>query len=239
MENKKEIINKYFDNIRKKNSKVDSFFAFLDNNEIHYAILGGFVRAALNDDSSPRDIDIIFKEKESHVENYLIQNNIAFKKNTFDGLKFNLNNLQFDVWKIEDHFAFRKKIYKPQFENIYKTTFLNYDSIMYDVTEQILYCKNYQHCIDKQLIDFVGNRKLNKKNPNLELSICKIFEICKNEKLLPSVKIKKYIKKYYDEYVTEKIFMNLLQSAYEDHYNKKMNKDLSCYIKRELKKIRY
>lgn len=139
MKNKEEVIRNYFLTIRNNNIKVNSFFSFLDTNNVQYAVLGGALRAELDSSYSMRDIDIIYKTDFSIVQKYLSENNIKFKKNTFDGLKFNLGNIQFDVWDIENHFAFKNNYYKPYFENVCKTTFLNYDSIMYDFTNKILY----------------------------------------------------------------------------------------------------
>ena len=65
MNNSKELINNYFSNLRADNSKIDSFFSYLDNNKIHYAILGGSIRDALNGNLIPRDIDVIFKSENS------------------------------------------------------------------------------------------------------------------------------------------------------------------------------
>ena len=238
MKNQEEVIEEYFSTIRNNNTKVNSFFSFLDAKNIQYAVLGGAFRAALDSSYSLRDIDLIYKTDFSIVLNYLSENNIKFKKNSFDGLKFNLDNIQFDVWDIENHFAFKNNYYKLSFKNVCKTTFLNYDSIMYDFTNQILYCEDYQTCINSKVLDLVGGWKLNNNNPNRPLSICKIFEIKKEKKLSLSNKTKKYIRKYISFYGNNiKDCLCALRNSYEIHYYKKMNKNLSIYIRKQLKEI--
>lgn len=237
MEKQIELINKYFSTIRNNNSNINTFFSFLDENEIHYAALGGSVRAALNNSSSLRDIDIVYQTDYSLIQNYLLENGISFKQNTFNGLKFNIDNIQFDVWNIDNHFAFKEKYYKADFKNIYKTTFLNYDSIMYDFTNNKLYDKEYTNCINDQLIDIIGKKNLNKNNPNMALSICKVLKLKKEKKYSLSNRAKEYIRNFYEKCASQKKCMLILQQAYEKHYKKKIKRGLSIYIKNELKKI--
>lgn len=236
MNNSKELINNYFSNLRADNSKIDSFFSYLDNNKIHYAILGGSIRDALNGNLIPRDIDVIFKSENSGIESFFKQNNVSYKLNTFNGMKFSLNKIQFDVWDIKNHFAFKESFYKPQFENICKTTLLNYDSIMFDFTEQILYSKEYYSCINKKLIKLIGKKKLIENNPNYELSICKILELSKIEKFTLSKQIEKYIQEFCKGKSQKTIYL-ALQESYENHYQKKMTKSLANYIKRYIKTL--
>ena len=82
MKNQEEVIEEYFSTIRNNNTKVNSFFSFLDAKNIQYAVLGGALRAALDSSYSLRDIDLIYKTDFSIVLNYLSENNIKFKKKT-------------------------------------------------------------------------------------------------------------------------------------------------------------
>lgn len=235
MEKQIETINNYFSNIRVNNSNINSFFSFLEKNIIHYAVLGGSVRAALNNVSVFRDIDIVYQSNSSSIESFLLENKINYKQNTFKGLKFNIDNIRFDVWNIDNHFAFERNYYKPQFKNIYKTTLLNYDSIVYDFTDNILYAKEYKKCINEKMIDIISKRKLSHNNPNIGLSICKILELKKENKYRLSNRIKKYIKYFYKK--NKGKYMVILQEAYQKHYDKKFNKALLIYIRNQLTKL--
>lgn len=232
-------VKNYFANIRIKNTKIDSFFSFLDVNNIHYAVLGGAVRAALNNVDYVRDIDVIFQADNFVIYNFLSENNISYELNSFGGLKFNLGNIQFDAWNIENHYAFQKKTYTTKFENIYKTTFINYDSVMYDFTKDILYDEKYNSCINEKEIDLIGSKKLCNKNPNKPLSICKILELKQKYQYELSYKTKKYIKEFCKSCIYKKHCMFLLETAYERHYKKKMNKKLYFYIKKHIMEIFY
>ena len=76
MEKQIELINKYFSTIRNNNSNINTFFSFLDENEIHYAALGGSVRAALNNSSS--------LNKNKMIKN--MSNNLDFQINYFESM---------------------------------------------------------------------------------------------------------------------------------------------------------
>lgn len=237
MEKQIETINNYFTNIRNNYSHINTFFSFLDENAVHYAALGGAVRAALNNSSSLRDIDIIYQTDYTLIQDYLVKNGINFKRNTFDGIKFRIDNIQFDVWNIENHFAFKENYYKTDFKNIWKTTLLNYDSIMYDFTDNKLYDKEYVNCINDQLIDIIGRSKIKYNNPNIGLSICKILELKKENNYILSNKTKEYLKTFCKNCTNTKQCMVILQEAYEKHYNKKLKKDFSIYMRNELKNL--
>lgn len=239
MDAQNKLVKNYFSNIRIKNTKIDSFFSFLDGNNIHYAVLGGAVRAALNNVNSLRDIDVIFQTDDFVIYDFLSENNVQYEFNSFGGLKFNLENIQFDAWNIENHYAFQKKAYAAKFKNIYKTTFINYDSVMYDFTNDILYDKKYNSCINEKEIDLVGSKKLCNKNPNKPLSICKILELKQKYQYELSYKTKKYIKEFCKSCIYKKRCMILLETAYERHYKKKMDKKFYSYIKKHIMEIFY
>lgn len=98
-------------------------------------IFGGFLRNLSLEQTKffSSDIDIVIKTKEreqviSFLKNY---NSI---QNKFGGYRIlNKTELNYDIWFLEDTWAFRKKIikYSPDFNTLPLTTFFSMDSILY------------------------------------------------------------------------------------------------------------
>lgn len=98
-----------FHNIISKYSRAEKLIRELeDNGEI--IIFGGAVRDYLesNFETMPRDFDIVFKRKRKDLDSMLIDF-CEKKKNRFDGYKIILDDIEFDVWDINNTWAFREK----------------------------------------------------------------------------------------------------------------------------------
>lgn len=167
-------INDYFLSLRKRSSFFDDLCVFFDSKNIEFGFLGGAVRNAIaNPDSIPRDLDIIFNENDEIFDSFLGVLNINYKKNSFGGRKIEVDSLKFDIWSLSKHHLIREKIYKQDFKNVPKTTFLDYDSIFYNYTKHTL-IDNYSNCIFKNTIGVVGNKKSRSSNSRMDVTICKL-----------------------------------------------------------------
>lgn len=239
MENKALVIN-YFEELRNNNFLVDEFFSYLTDNQVHYAALGGSVRAALNPEKKEklRDVDIVFKTENQLILSFLQERNVQYHQNSFNGLKFTLDSVEFDAWNIMDHYYYKNSLHSKSFENLYKTTLLNYDSLAYDFSKQILYDKYYNEYCNERKIDIVRGYGSARKNPNKPLTICKIFEIERRENVRISHKTMSYIKDYCRQYRIDECIWEL-KKAYRRHYQKQMNDRLYEYIKKQLRTIVY
>ena len=168
--------NKFYNNfysiISKYENIVELFKNLNSNGELY--IFGGAVRHYLdngNFNTLPRDFDIIFKKKDSTVKlEKIITQYFKFKKNRFNGYKFQINNLKFDIWNIEDTWAFRENKVKYDSQNyiskLTETVFLNIDSLIFDLNNKKLYADKYKKIINTKELDVVLN-----ENPFLELNL--------------------------------------------------------------------
>jgi hypothetical protein cdifA_08857 len=183
--------NKFYNNfysiISKYENIVELFKNLNSNGELY--IFGGAVRHYLdngNFNTLPRDFDIIFKKKDSTVKlEKIITQYFKFKKNRFNGYKFQINNLKFDIWNIEDTWAFRENKVKYDSQNyiskLTETVFLNIDSLIFDLNNKKLYADNYKKIINTKELDIVLN-----ENPFLELNLLRALILMDKYNLSPS-----------------------------------------------------
>lgn len=183
--------NKFYNNfysiISKYENIVELFKNLNSNGELY--IFGGAVRHYLdngNFNTLPRDFDIIFKKKDSTVKlEKIITQYFKFKKNRFNGYKFQINNLKFDIWNIEDTWAFRENKVKYDSQNyiskLTETVFLNIDSLIFDLNNKKLYADNYEKIINTKELDIVLN-----ENPFLELNLLRALILMDKYNLSPS-----------------------------------------------------
>ena len=82
----------------------------------------------------PRDLDLVFDDEhflsfESAFERYIV------RRNSYGGLRMNVEGLSIDAWPLKNTWAFRQGWMKPAtFENLPATTFLNIDAIIIEIT---------------------------------------------------------------------------------------------------------
>lgn len=197
-----EIIKNYFLNIKKQSQFLSLLYDFFESKNIEFGFLGGAVRAAINEAVVlPRDFDIVFNSDDLEFDDFLEENNINFKTNSFGGRKIEIDNFIFDIWSLSRHYLIAEKKYTRDFKNISRTTFINYDSVFFDWTNQKL-MGDYSDCLQTHLIDFVGNKKYQKFNKHVDVTICKLAAL-NNQGFLLSKNLEKYISNYLRSYFEE------------------------------------
>ena len=220
--------------------KIDDRIDFLKQNSLSFlsffneienydpVIIGGFIRDSINDEKS-RDIDIILNCYDSSViEKIIVKYNLRYQNNCFNGYKILIDNNVVDLWSINDHDLFKKGIYDKKIENLKETTFINYDSLVYDLKNKKLDIKYYLEFLSSNTINFVGNRKAIVNNQQKYLSIVKIFSVCYNKNVMLSPDVQTYI---YDNYFRNKDnFILELKKEYLRHYAYPMPSGLENYI---------
>ena len=190
-------------------------------------IIGGFIRDVINN-SEIRDIDIVLNTPDnSELERIIKDNNIEYHLNSFFGYKLFIDNYTIDIWNIKNHNLFKEGIYDPTINNLNKTTFINYDSLVYDLNNKQLNINYYLDSINRNIIDFVGNKEAVENNKHAFLSIGKIFLISYKYGMNISDTVKEYIIKYYYDYPD---FIQKLKLEYERHYDTKMDEKLEKFI---------
>lgn len=221
---------------RKKNKHLDRIISILNEFGITYYIIGGAIRS-LTKDKKPRDIDIIIDGSDIFLNYILSKNNFIFYKNSFGGYKLIYD---IDIWSIEKHFMFKEKIYSKSIENILYTTFNSYDSILYDKSNNILYEDFFKRTDSTKIIEPVGNDNALSKNPNIYLSIIKLFklELENGYKLSSSMLdiIFYYLNNNNENNTIESIY-NIIFDTYCKHYNEYPKNNIISFIFDKIQKM--
>ncbi len=184
-------------------------------------LFGGAVRNYLENgkkmcfESLPRDFDFVVKGTTKKKLDDIFTP-YKYTKNRFDGYKIEADGLMFDVWRIEDTWAFKNTNISVKEENLCKTVFLNIDGVMYSFADNTFKDKLYQEAIKKRRLDVVLE-----KNPHIELNLLRAmlfkqkYHLEYSEKLLVLflLSIKKCLGK--------KLFAQKLYETQNEHYQYK------------------
>lgn len=192
-------------------------------------LFGGSVREFFNSNFEviPRDFDIVVNSNHKNFERCF--RGIPFKKNRFDGYKINVDGLIFDIWDLSSTWAFKeKKISDVRKENLPKTVFLNYDSIVYNLRTGDLYDEGYFKAKKDKLLDIVLE-----ENPFPELNILRSFVFNKRDKMSYSDGLLSYISDWCRKNNGHEV--ELLLNAQNKHYGREyiskyeIEKELSVF----------
>ncbi|NLK98934.1 hypothetical protein [Defluviitalea saccharophila] len=160
----------------------------------------------------PRDFDIAIKFKNKDYFNQII-NDYKYKINRFGGYKFKISNIEFDVWDLENTWAFKNTDLSPSEENLAKSVYLTIDGIVYNFNKERLY--------DEIFRDSLSNRSLDialEKNPQVELNLLRALIFKEKYNLSFSEKLKSVFKNYIN-HNSDCLIENLYQLQYS-HYQK-------------------
>lgn len=174
---------------------------------------GGAIRdICLNPENPPmpRDFDIAIKFKNyDRFENILYK--YQFRKNRFGGYKFNVADLEFDVWDLANTWAFKNTDLQVSEENLAKSVFLNIDGIVYNFNKSKLYDELFKNSVLAGKIDI--NLDI---NPQIELNLLRAIVFKNKYQLNFSNKLKEVFKGYLEE--RAEILVNQLYELQETHY---------------------
>ncbi|WP_061302236.1 hypothetical protein [Clostridium botulinum] len=224
-------INKMMNYFKKSDDSINNLLNILEENG-KVILIGGAIRSALQERYNPRDIDIILKLNKNFNLDYILQRKkIKYKKNRFGGYKIFFNKIVFDIWKMEEHWAFKNCYYEEKIENIQKTTFLNYDSLVYDYSNNKLYKEYYEKCNENLVIDIIGNLDCIKENPSPDINIMRMLKIKSETNYKFSEISDSYIANYYKYCSNHDInLIDALEEAYKRHYEENITRELKKYI---------
>lgn len=193
-------------------------------------LFGGAVREYKDNQFSkiPRDIDIVVKNENDLINIENIMSEFRYIKNRFGGYKIKLNNLEFDIWNIENTWAFKEeKIACEEHEYIEKlqdTVFLNVDAIVYNLTKKEMYDEKYQQAMSNRVLDVVLE-----DNPCIALNIIRAILFKQKYEMIFS----EHLKHIFEHFI--KNTRNYLDKIYKiqfEHYSREIisKKDISEYI---------
>ncbi|WP_051673221.1 hypothetical protein [Bacillus subtilis] len=140
----------------------------------------------------PRDFDIAINFKNEEKFSALI-GNYNYKKNRFGGYKFSISNIDFDVWDLNNTWAFKNKHLKPSKENLAKSVYLNIDGIVYNFNEGLLYDDVFRSSIQNSKLDITLE-----ENPEIELNLLRAIIFKYKYNLNFSEKLHKCLKDIYE-----------------------------------------
>ena len=175
----------------------------------------------------PRDFDIAIKFKDKASFERLI-NKYEYRKNRFGGYKFKIANMEFDIWDLENTWAFRYTDLLPSEENLAKSVYLSIDGIVYNYNKSRLYDDIFRNTIKENILDITLE-----ENPQVELNLLRALVFKKKYSLGFSNKLKKVFNVYLKD-DSEKLIESLfeLQSAHykADYFSKEQIKNELQYI---------
>lgn len=153
---------------------------------------GGSIREyCLNNEyrNMPRDFDIAikFNNKNKNSENVLdgYFSEFIYRKNRFGGYKVQVEDLEFDIWDINNTWAFKEKKLPAEEENLIKSVYLNVDGVVYNFNKNKLYNEELTNSINNKEIDIVL-----KENPQKNLNLLRAIVFKKKYKYEFSERLK-------------------------------------------------
>lgn len=200
-------------------------------------LFGGAIRE-YNDNrfkNIPRDFDIVVNKKDNNVNLDTVLEDFYYKKNRFNGYKLNVSGIEFDIWELENTWAFKEnKINCSKNEYKYRlqdTVFLNIDSLVYNLTDEEMFSDKYESAMNSKEIDVVLE-----DNPYKELNIVRAIELKNKYNMKFSKKLKNIIKSFIDE--NDDCINYCVNKLYEVQYNHYLQyKVKRRTIEKELNKI--
>ncbi|OKO50954.1 hypothetical protein ABH17_026920 (plasmid) [Bacillus toyonensis] len=160
----------------------------------------------------PRDFDIAVKlnpKNEGLFKTFIEQ--YEFKKNRFGGYKVRIEGIEFDLWNLQNTWAFKERKLVVGEQNLIKSVFLSVDGIAYNFNNDTLYDDELKRSIENKQINVVL-----KDNPQKELNLLRALVFKKKYKFELSKDLKEEYRRSF------KIHTNLHEVLHElqfSHYN--------------------
>lgn len=163
--NLKRRIDRFFSSELEGRKQANIFLGGLAK-EAHIYIFGGMLRdiSLLGVRGFCSDIDVVFDGNRTQLLKALRVLNVEnYKENRFGGYRIKRHSFDFDIWCVEDTWAFKQNIVsKNGIDSLLNTTLMNWDAILYHYNEKDVLTKDYYlNDLSIGLIDIILER-----NPN-------------------------------------------------------------------------
>lgn len=213
---KEALINQRLNSNLMKDNHVHKFIEGLSNYG-ELVFFGGSIRDLYLEKpiiNNPRDYDIVINNhgKTDDLEKYIEM--FEYRKNRFGGYKININNTEFDIWRIDNTWAFHNKILDKKEYNLINSVYLSVDGIAYNYNKNILYDSVLKRTNDRKEISVVLDI-----NPQKELNLLRAL-VYKNKydyKLSYTLKLEYRLYKKRD-----RNFAKILYDLQFEHYKKEL-----------------
>ncbi|MEX9251255.1 hypothetical protein [Pseudenterobacter timonensis] len=151
--------------------------------EMHAWIFGGMVRdmGLFGRKGFISDIDLVVDGSREELLHTLHALNIhQLRVNKLGGVRFRLNGLDFDIWCIQDTWAFRNRHVKfEDASSLFKTTLMSWDAVLYDLKQKrVLSPENYLHDLHQRRLELVLGM-----TPNQPGAVVKILRTIYNKRV--------------------------------------------------------
>ncbi|MRT10719.1 hypothetical protein GJV07_00240 [Enterobacteriaceae bacterium RIT711] len=141
----------------------------------HVYIFGGMIRdiGLFGHNGFSSDIDLVFHGSRHKLYQALESLNIPhFTENKFGGFRLTHSRMDYDIWSLEDTWAFREDVISlHNIDSLLHTTLMTWDAVIYDINaKKIITQPNYFQDLINRRLDLVLE-----KNPNEKGSVVKII----------------------------------------------------------------
>ncbi|MFK3912497.1 hypothetical protein [Enterobacter cancerogenus] len=149
----------------------------------HAWIFGGMIRdiGLYGRGGFTSDIDLVIDLSRDDLIQTLKSLNIErMRVNKLGGVRFHFMSLDFDIWSINDTWAFKNRIVEfKDTSSLLNTTLMSWDSVLYDVkTRHVISSDNYLHDLHHRRLELVLQ-----KTPNEVGSVIKILRTIYNKRV--------------------------------------------------------
>lgn len=144
-------------------------FAILENiaKDTDVYIFSGVIRNFFLGYFEFRDIDIVIRKSEQIRIPINFIKKISIIKNSFDGYKIKVNNMNIDVWYLQNTWGIKEENHTPTYESLIKSSFFNFSAITFDFNKrEFFFLDDFCEFLQYNYLDIVY-----KKNPNIPLCI--------------------------------------------------------------------
>lgn len=182
-------------------------------------LFGGSVRTYFENQFSklPRDFDIVLNLTNSgfNLDDLLFSNEYEIRYNKFGGYKIKVDGLVFDIWLINDTWAFKEnKVSFTNLSDLNKTVPYNIDAVFYNLNSKRLYDGGFHEALSNETLDIVLL-----ENPFPGLNITRAFRFKEQYNLKFSNTLWKYLIDWLSQYHDEKGAFDYLKSIELKRYS--------------------
>jgi hypothetical protein len=160
-------------------------------------IVGGYLRDFLNSKPS-RDIDIIVDLENEKLLEIIKNSKVEYSINRHKGIKLHFENVEVDMWSIENNWAFKNELVKlnekDKLQSIAKGCFYNYDSLVVNLHSFNMNIQYYSSFNIEKKLEILQKSPLYKNlNPTTEANILRAFYLKKIYGIEFSANTKRYL----------------------------------------------
>lgn len=166
--------------------------------QTEFYIFSGVIKNFLLGFIEHRDLDLVIDPTcnlQIHLEKLRELGLAEIRRNKFNGVKLILEEMEVDIWRLEDTKGITDQLLAPTPENLIRTSFFNFSAIVYDYN-----CSRFIY--DENFCDFLMKRELDvvyEENPFIESCIVSTFYYAEKYELSISFKLCNWIRRHYKE----------------------------------------